>query len=45
LPEIFLEKYDSKSKEQNARKIGESLILKDWSLVYLAWKNRNTLKE
>ena len=37
----FLEKYDGKSKEQNTRKIGEileELMLKDWNLVYHAWK-------
>jgi len=41
LPAKFLEKYDGKSKEQNAGKIGEILgkwMLKDWNLVYLAWQ-------
>ena len=41
LLEIFLEKYNGKSKEQNTRKMGEILekwVVKGWNLVYLAWQ-------
>ena len=41
LPAKFLEKYNDKSKEQNAGKISEILekwMLKDWNLVYLGWQ-------
>jgi len=46
LPAKFLEKYNDKSKEQNAGKITSEILekwmLKDWNLD---GKNQNTLKE